>query len=895
MRKLTGEEIRELWFNFWASKGHEIVPSASLIPDNDPTLLWINSGVATFKKYFDGRLIPNNRRLASCQKAIRTNDIENVGKTARHHTFFEMLGNFSVGDYFRKEVLPWAMEFLTEPKWLGLPLEKLYFSVHPDDEETINLWQNLGVSLDHIISLEGNFWEIGTGPCGPNTEIFFDRGEKYDLDKKGVSLLKNDLENDRYIEIWNIVFSQYNADPNKQRKNYDPLPSKNIDTGAGLERIACILQETETNYETDLFMPMISELEKITKVEYKGQMAFRVIADHIRALVFALADGATFSNEGRGYVLRRLLRRAMRFGKTLGISSVFLKDLVEVVVMIMKKSYPYLLEKISLISEQIKTEEEKFLLTLESGEKRLLDLLNNKRVREIKGDVAFLLYDTFGFPLELTIEVSKEYKKPVDVSGFEKLLTLQKQKSKSARLDEQSMNIQNKDVLAFNKPSKFVGYETLEANAKVIGIFKDGKSLKKGKDSLVLLFDINPFYVQSGGQNTDHGTLSFNGKDYLITEGFKFPNLQNALIVNNISEIKLDDEVKLCVDKNRREAIMKNHSATHLLNEALRHILGSHVHQQGSLVEEKYLRFDFNNFKSLTSEELLAVEDLVNLEISEHSQTKVIETSYDEAVKMGAQAMFDEKYGDSVRMVTIGFSKELCGGTHVQNTLDIDSFAISKCETKGSGIYRIEASTSDGIFENLEDNAKVLKQEISSLREKHLATLEALKGFKNIKAVEIPSTKFVKSYRYLINLKAEKEELLKEIKKEEKLLLNYKAHEEMIDEKKYLLTKEQIKLGALVVITDDFASQDQVKNLVDRVSDQIKPGVTVYAGNINGRLQFFVKSTTKDSASVIVKEMAKICLGSGGGRDDFAQGGGKESEKLPEAILKVKALLGAKS
>lgn len=377
MKRMKSYEIRQMWLDFWKSKGHDIIPSASLVPVNDPSLLWINAGVAPLKKYFDGREIPANRRMANSQKSIRTNDIENVGRTARHHTFFEMLGNFSIGDYFRKEALTWAMEILTSPKWFGFDLNRLYFTVHPSDDESKKLWQELGVAENHIVELESNFWEIGEGPCGPNTEIFYDRGPKYDPDNLGIQLLEQDLDNDRYIEIWNIVFSQYNAEAGKKRSEYRELPSKNIDTGMGLERMCCVLQETETNYETDLFLPIIEETERLTQVKYLGQMAFKVIADHVRSVVFAVADGAIISNEGRGYVLRRILRRAVRFGRKLGMNEAFMYKLVPVVAEIMKEHYPYLLDKVEDIQKIIRFEEEKFLQTLEAGEKRLVDYINN--------------------------------------------------------------------------------------------------------------------------------------------------------------------------------------------------------------------------------------------------------------------------------------------------------------------------------------------------------------------------------------------------------------------------------------------------------------------------------------------------------------------------------------
>ena len=471
MKKLKSYQIRQMWLDFFKEKDHEVLPSASLVPVNDPTLLWINAGVTPLKKFFDGREIPKNKRMVNAQKSIRTNDIDNVGKTARHHTFFEMLGNFSVGDYFRDEALTWAIEILTSEKWFGFDLEKLYFTIYPDDEDSYNKWVSLGVDPSHIIKLEGNFWEIGEGPCGPDTEIFYDRGIKYDPQNLGVKMLEEEIENDRYIEIWNIVFSQFNAKAGVDRSEYKELPSKNIDTGMGLERMACIMQEVETNYDTDLFMPIINELERLTGVAYTGQMAFKVIADHIRSVTFAVSDGAMLSNEGRGYVLRRILRRAIRFGRKLGMNEPFMYKLVSVVANYMSNYYEYLLQTADSTAKIIKLEEEKFLLTLETGEKKLLDYINSAKTKIIPKEIAFLLYDTFGFPLELTLEVAQEHGFIVDEVGFKEELNRQKELSRSARSDDQSMNIQNEEMMSFKEKSEFIGYHTLKAPATVIAIF----------------------------------------------------------------------------------------------------------------------------------------------------------------------------------------------------------------------------------------------------------------------------------------------------------------------------------------------------------------------------------------------------------------------------------------
>ena len=570
MKKLTGNQIRSMWLEFFKSKGHEIIPSASLIPHNDPTLLWINAGVAPLKKYFDGREKPKNPRMTNAQKSIRTNDIENVGKTARHHTFFEMLGNFSIGDYFRNEVLTWAYELLFSPDWFALDKNNIYITYYPEDKDTFEKWQSLGVEASHLVPIADNFWEIGEGPCGPDTEIFYDRGTKYDPNNIGLDLLRKDIENDRYIEIWNIVFSQYNSVSGLPREQYPELPSKNIDTGSGLERLACIFQETETNYETDLFMPMIKFLEQHTGCSYDNpayKMAFRVIVDHVRSVTFAIADGATFANEGRGYVLRRILRRAVRYGKKLGIKQPFLYQMVSIVIDNMKDFYSYLVDKQAIIEKIIKTEEENFLKTLATGEKKLNDIMSNSKEKVISGASAFLLYDTFGFPIELTQEAASDNGFTVDIVGFNEELEKQKNRARNARSNEQSMNIQNEEYLNFKRKSEFVGYTTLEQESTVIGLFKDGKKVNKANGLLFVVLEKTPFYAEMGGQAGDQGIFTYKGQNFDVLDTFKLPNGQHAHSVDfKNQEISVDDIVLACVNADYRLAVSQNHSATHLLS-----------------------------------------------------------------------------------------------------------------------------------------------------------------------------------------------------------------------------------------------------------------------------------------------------------------------------------------
>ena len=624
MKKLTANEIRTTWLKFWESKGHYIEPGASLVPHNDPTLLWINSGVAALKKYFDGSEMPKNKRITNVQKSIRTNDIENVGHTARHHTFFEMLGNFSIGDYFRLEMIPWAFEILTNDKYFGIPLEKLYFTYLPTDNVTKKCWMDLGVNEDHLIPLEGNFWQIGEGPCGPNTEVFFDRGEKYDPEHLGIRLLKEDLENDRYIEIWGIVFSQYNAVEGVAREDYKELPNKNIDTGAGLERIACVLQGTETNFETDLFYPIIESVLKLTKEKYDDEhkMCFRVIADHIRTCTFALSDGASFSNEGRGYVLRRILRRAMRYGRKLGITNAFLYTLVPVVVDMMKDFYPYLQEHQEHVAKMIHAEEDKFLRTLNSGESLLKKMLENTTT--LSGADAFKLYDTYGFPIELTVEIAHEQNVNVDLDGFNENMEQQKERARSSRADVQSMNKQSADLMAFTSESNF-SYDMADTKGKVIGLFKDGIKVDSLDDEGDVILDNTNFYAEMGGQVADTGKFYNDNTECEVLNVSKAPNKQHLHHVRVLfGELKVGDELNLSINKQRRIRIMRNHSSCHLLQAALIEVLGDHVHQQGSYVDENIMRFDFTHNTKLTENELATVEKLVNEYIDQAIEEKTL-------------------------------------------------------------------------------------------------------------------------------------------------------------------------------------------------------------------------------------------------------------------------------
>ncbi len=712
MKKLTGNEIRNMWLDFFKSKGHRVEPGASLIPKNDPTLLWINSGVAALKKYFDGSEIPPSRRICNVQKAIRTNDIDNVGHTSKHHTFFEMLGNFSIGDYFRPEAIKYAYEILTSPEWFDMDVDKLYVTYHPSDLEAKKLWEECGIDPTHIIPLEHNYWEIGEGPCGPNTEVFYDRGESYDPEHRGIELLVNEVENDRYVEIWGIVFSQYNAVSGVPREEYKELPSKNIDTGAGLERIACILQDVPTNFDTDLFSPLIKAISKIATVKYEDNYtAYRVIADHIRAITFALSDGEMFSNEGRGYVLRRLLRRALRYGREIGINHPFLSTLVDTVYSIYKDFYPYLSERLEFIKNIIHAEEEKFLKTLENGEALLLKLINENDV--ISGKDLFRLYDTFGFPKELSVEICEEHGVKVDLSGFDEEMAKQKDTARKARSEYQSMSKQAKDLLDCTVESEFLYNTTKPVKAKVVATFNlKGEKVDSLQDEGIVIFDRTNFYAEMGGQVADLGEISNKTCLAKVTDVKNAPNKQHLHYITILyGSVQPGDTFTLKIEEDRRNKIMRNHSATHLLQAALEEVLGDHIAQAGSFVCDEFLTFDFTHYNKMTDEEIALVEEKVNGWISDAIEEKTLVLPIEEAKKLGARALFNDKYGDIVRVVTFGeVSKEFCGGTHVKNSQDIGSFYIESEESIAAGIRRITARTSIGGYHLEKSRRNILLQ-----------------------------------------------------------------------------------------------------------------------------------------------------------------------------------------
>ena len=876
-KQLSSDEIRQMFLDFFASKGSMIFPSASLVPHNDPTLLWINAGVAPLKKYFDGTEKPQCPHIANAQKSIRTNDIENVGKTARHHTFFEMLGNFSIGDYFKEEAIPWAWEFLTSPEWIGFDKSKMYVTIYPDDVEAYRIWTTkTDVDPTHICKKEDNFWEIGEGPGGPDSEIFYDRGEKYDPQGLGEKLFFDDIENDRYIEVWNVVFSQYDCKPDEMpRTQYKELPQKNIDTGMGLERLTCLIQGGETNFDTDLFLPIIAAIEKLAKHPYSDReykMAYRVIADHIRTVTFALADGASFSNEGRGYVLRRVLRRAVRYGIKLGISGSFMYTLVPVVAENMKHYYPYLLEKIDLVARQVKTEEETFHSTLANGESLLNEeLKKHAESRTLPGEVVFKLYDTYGFPKELTSEIAEEQGFTVDMAGFEKAMQEQKERSRGARSDEQSMGSQSKDLMDFVEPSEFTGYTDRTCKGKVIGLFKDGVRTDAVADEGDVILSETCFYAESGGQIYDTGCLWTDGFKADVTEVKKAPHAQHLHhIVVKEGILKLGDTVEGSYDFERREKTRASHSSLHLLQAALKRIIGDHVQQAGSFCGPDYARFDFTHYQKVTDEELHAIEHRVNEMIAAGAPVSTEVMDIDAAKNSGAIALFDEKYGDNVRVVTMGdFSKELCGGTHVANTGEIGVFKIVSEESIGSGVRRITVRTKLGAYEDFKAAEDYLYECAGVLKMQSYAEMK----------------------EKIMQLQDEIAQLRRE---------NAQAREQALAARadSQLSHAEAINgLNVLFVRMDD-AETDELKSHAELLRNKMQNGL-VFLTSVKGEKVTFVCAASKEAiargfkAGDLVKAAAQVTGGNGGGRPDMAQAGGRNVAAVAEALETVRAKLNA--
>ena len=879
LKKLNSAQVRRMYLKFFEEHGHQVMPSASLVPVNDPTLLWINSGVATMKKYFDGKVVPDNPRMTSSQKSIRTNDIENVGKTARHHTMFEMLGNFSVGDYFKNEVIPWAWELLTSDEWFGFDPERLYITYYPKDHDAYNRWREVGVAEDHLIADEDNFWDIGQGPSGPDTEIFYDRGQEFN------NLADDDPENypggenERYLEIWNIVFSQFNHTP---EDTYEPLPHKNIDTGMGLERVVSIFENAPTNFETDLFMPLIKQAEEFSGTKKYGQnkeddIQFKIIADHIRTITFAIGDGALPSNVGRGYVIRRLLRRAVVAGKKLGIDEPFLAKMVPTVGKIMEDYYPDVLKNADYIASVIESEEDRFSATLNGG----LNLLNNviaeakeSKTNEIDGRTAFKLYDTYGFPIELTKEYAEDEGLTVDEKGFQAAMTEQQNRARNARDMDNGMGVQTDLWTSFKEDSKYVGYTDLTVdNAKVIGLAHVGQQADEaqpGDKNIELIFDVTPFYAEMGGQVADTGDIidNYGKKVGRVVDVQHAPNQQNLHRVELTAPIKKGARYKLVVDRIRHLKIEKNHTATHLLDQALRNVLGGHTQQAGSLVEEHYLRFDFNHFGQVTAEDLKKVENMVNEQIWKEIPVKTVETDIDSAKEMGAIALFSDKYGDKVRVVKIGdFNTEFCGGDHVKNTNELGLFKIVSEGGVGAGVRRIEAVTSSDAFKFLQDRDDLLTKSAASLK---VAQIK-----------EVPH---------------QVETLQNELKEAQKQNESLQAKIAAQQANNVFENVQATKNGSLIAAEVQVAGMGQLRQLADTWRSKALSDVLVLATASDGKANLLVAVSddkTKEGlkAGDLIKAIAPAINGGGGGRPNLAQAGGKNPAGIKEALSQAKGYL----
>ena len=858
MKSMGVNEIREKFLSFFESKGCLRLDSFSLIPKNDASLLLINSGMAPMKKWFTGAEEPPRRRVTTCQKCIRTPDIERVGKTARHGTFFEMLGNFSFGDYFKREATAWAWEFFT--KVMEIPEDRLWVSVYENDDEARDIWINeVGVDVSHIVKLgkEDNFWEHGTGPCGPCSEIYFDRGEEYGCGKETCAV---GCDCDRYMEVWNLVFTQFDKD---EQGNYNPLAKPNIDTGMGLERLAVVMQGVDNLFEVDTVQDVMKHISRIAGVEYKKDektdVSLRVITDHIRSTVMMVSDGVIPSNEGRGYVLRRLLRRAARHGKLLNINREFLYEVAETVIDASKSAYPELDENRERITSIIKKEEERFDATIDNGLVVLNKYIEDAKAEGksvISGEQAFKLHDTYGFPLDLTIEMAQEKGLDVDVEGFNSAMAEQKLTAKNSRKDGSSWEDDSQFEFKNIAPTEFIGYNSLSAEVNVLEtVSADGK--------VYVVTDKTPFYAEMGGQVGDTGVIESDGR--VIA---KITNTTKTGSGVYVHEAETDEEiagtVTLKVDKSRRMAISRNHSATHLLHKALKEILGAHVAQAGSLVDENHLRFDFSHFEAMTKEQIAEAEKHVNNAILECMPITVQELPIDEAKKLGAEAQFGEKYGDVVRVVSMGdYSIEFCGGTHLTNTAQCGLFKITSEGGVAAGVRRIEAVTGQGVLNMIADYERVLSDTASALKTNRIMELD---------------------------------------KKAESVMSDNKALEkklESINEKVAAMrTKSMMAgirhLGQVNVLTAlmDGMSADELKTVADTAKTKMTNGVIVLASNDGDKITF-VAMAMKEAVKLgvhcgkIIKEITAVCGGRGGGKPDMAQGGGKDALKIDDALAMV--------
>ena len=868
-------ELREMYLSYFESKDHLRLPSFSLIPQNDQSLLLINSGMAPMKPYFKGEVEPPRRRICTCQKCIRTGDIENIGKTARHGTYFEMLGNFSFGDYFKSEAIAWSWEFLT--KVVGLEEDRLFPSIYENDEEAFEIWnKEIGIPAQNIFRFgkSDNFWEHGSGPCGPCSEIYYDRGEKYGCGKPGCTV---GCDCDRYMEVWNNVFSQFDNDGNG---NYTPLVQKNIDTGMGLERLAVVCQDVNSLFDVDTVMNITNHVTKITGAAYgqsaKTDVSLRVITDHIRASTFMIADGVQPTNEGRGYVLRRLLRRAARHGKLLGVNKPFLYEVVETVIKENENHYAYLRERDSHIIRVVKNEEENFARTIDTGMRifgEKLAVCKQAGQNVFSGEDAFLLADTYGFPIDLTVEMLEDEGMCVDMERFTACREEQRVRAREARKALGDLGWAGIDLGLDTTPTAFVGYDEASCDAKVLAVCvgEDVTGSIAGGEKGIVVLDKTPFYAEMGGQAADHGQIVCGENVFCVTDvqkdkGGKY--LHSGYMVSGT--IKTDDAVCACIDIERRKAIMRAHSATHLLQRALKEVLGEHVHQAGSLVEPDRLRFDFSHYAAVTADELAKIESLVQAAILEGYGVDIREMPIAQAKEMGAMALFSEKYGDTVRVVNMsGYSIELCGGTHLDNTAKVGAFTIESEGSVASGVRRIEAITGKACLAEME-LARQRVNEASAL----------LKTKPN-------------------ELSAKLESQAEEIKNLKKIIESFKARETAGEVDRFLSAAKQV--GAVRVLTAKIADADagKLRQMGDTLRDKASDIVAVLA-TVNDDKVTFLAVCGKDAvakgikAGDLVRLVCTACGGSGGGKPDSAMGGGKQVDKMDEALALVDGFIASK-
>lgn len=864
-------DLREKYTSFFESKGHLKLNSFSLIPQNDNSLLLINSGMAPMKKYFTGEIVPPSKKITTCQKCIRTPDIERVGITDRHGTFFEMLGNFSFGDYFKVEATAWAWEFCTEV--LKLPVDKLWVSIYENDDETFEIWtKNVGVSPSRIVRLgkADNFWEHGAGPCGPCSEIYFDRGEAYGC---GSADCKVGCDCDRYIEFWNLVFTQFENDGNG---NYTNLEHPNIDTGMGLERLACIMQGVDNLFLVDTVQNIMNHVSKLAGIKYgeddKKDISLRVITDHIRSVTFLIGDGVMPSNEGRGYVLRRLLRRASRHGRLLGINKTFLTDICETVIKENYCAYPELLQKQNFIKKIISVEEDNFAKTIDQGLELLNNMISESKGSVLSGEAAFKLNDTFGFPIDLTKEILEERGMSVDENRFNELLLEQKNRARAAR-DNMKMQAWINENLDFSniKPTEFVGYDNLKVQATVEKILKDDEfvDFASENDKIEVILNLTPFYANGGGQIGDSGELVTNCASLEVIDTIKNSAgiyLHRAKVKSGM--IKVGDEVEAIVDVCKRNKIMRNHTAAHLLQASLRKVLGEHVEQAGQLVDENKVRFDFTHFSALSQEELLKVEELVNDEILASNMVIIEEKTIDEAKKMGAMALFGEKYGEVVRVVKAGdFSIELCGGTHVNNTAQLGIFKIMSESSVASGVRRIEAVTSVNVLRLFYDNLNVINdcQKVLKVNQQ---------------------TELVNECKQLISDLKNNEKVISKLNSE---LISFKINE-ILD-----CRKEVSGFNVIVSKIENFDG-NALKIMCDELKSKLKNIIVVLASTSSEKSNIVVcadKVAVEKGfdSGLLIKKVAELAGGNGGGRKEMAMAGIKDNSKISFALEKVYELI----